>query len=83
MKAKKIVGLILQIPLYVLVVGSFIASIYAAAYEISGVGWSTPIILAGIMIAYIIGTILRIEKKENNKKYDGWEKYSKYVDGEQ
>lgn len=64
MKAKKIIGLVLQIPLYVLVLGSFIASIYAAIYKISGVSWSTPIILAGIMIAFIIGSVLRIDKKE-------------------
>jgi len=64
MKIKKIVGLILQTPLYVLVLGSFIASIYAAMNNISGVTWTTPIILAGIIIAFCIGVFLKRDTKE-------------------
>jgi len=63
MKIKKIVGVILQVPLYVLVLGSFFASVYAAMNNISGVTWTTPIILAGIIIAFGIGIFLGREKK--------------------
>lgn len=73
MNAKKIVGLILQVPLYVLVLGSFAASIYAAYNKISGVTYTTPIILAGIIIAFIIGTYLRVSGKE--KKIEMQEDY--------
>jgi flagellar biosynthesis protein FliQ len=70
MKTKKIVGLILKIPLYALVLGSFVASIYAAYAKIQGVTYATPVILAVIIIAFIIGSYLRREPKiEEVKKY--------------
>ena len=64
MKTKKIVGIIFQVPLYALVLGSFVASVYATMYNIQGVTWTTPIILAVIMIAFGIGAFLRRDKKE-------------------
>jgi uncharacterized membrane protein YoaK (UPF0700 family) len=64
MKTKKIVGLILRIPLYVLVLGSFAASIYAAYAKIQGVTYVTPIILGAIIVAFIIGCYLKREPKE-------------------
>ena len=64
MKTKKIIGWILQIPLYLLVLGSFAASIYAAYNKISGVTYATPIILGIIIIVFIIGMFLKIEKEE-------------------
>jgi hypothetical protein len=67
MKQKKIIGLILQIPLYLLVLGSFFASIYAVIYSIEGITWITPIILAVIIIAFVIGTFLRREPEEKNE----------------
>lgn len=59
MKTKKIVGMILQMPLYILVLGSFAASIYAAMNNISGVTWTTPVILGGIIVAFGIGVFLK------------------------
>jgi len=58
MKTNKIVGFILQIPMYALVLGSFVASIYAAYAKIQGINWATPIILAVVIITYIIGKLL-------------------------
>ena len=69
METKKIIGMILQIPLYLLVLGSFAASIYAAIYKISGVTWTTPIILAVIIVAFIIGMFLRKNEKKE-KQYE-------------
>jgi uncharacterized membrane protein (DUF485 family) len=67
MKTKKIVGLILRIPLYVLVLGSFAASIYAAYAKIQGVTYVTPIILGVIIITFIIGTVLGKQEKNQNQ----------------
>jgi len=50
---KKIIAVILQIPMYLLIVGSFIASIYAASTQL--VTWGTPIIIAVIIITFMIG----------------------------
>jgi uncharacterized membrane protein (DUF485 family) len=75
MEIKKVIGIILQIPIYALVVGSLGASIYAAAYKIQGVTWVTPIILAGFIISFIIGAILRKEKR----KFDNYSQKAEYV----
>jgi uncharacterized membrane protein YoaK (UPF0700 family) len=58
MKTNKIVGFILQIPMYALILGSFVASIYAAYAKIQGITWATPIILLIVIITYIAGKIL-------------------------
>jgi len=57
---KKIIGIVLQIPMYLLIVGSLIGSIYAAYTNLQGITWATPIIIAGIIIAFIIGKKLRV-----------------------
>ena len=64
MKMKKIIGWILQMPLYLLVLGSFAASIYAAANNISGVTYATPIILGIGIVIFIIGYFLKKDKEE-------------------
>ena len=69
MKTKKIIGWILQIPLYLLVLGSFAASIYAAANNISGVTYVTPIILGIIIMIFIIGALLKKDKGDENENY--------------
>ena len=53
-------GLILQIPLILVMLASFIASIYAAATGLGGVTAATPIILGLVIIIYFIGR--RLEK---------------------
>lgn len=59
MNTKKIVGWILQVPLYLLVLGSFGASIYAAANKIQNINWNTPLIMGGIIIAFLVGAYLK------------------------
>jgi len=59
---KKIVGIILQAPMYLLILGSLIASIYAAYAKIQGITWSTPIIISVIIVTYIIGKMLTNEQ---------------------
>ena len=76
MKTKKIIGWILQIPLYLLVLGSFAASIYAAYNKISGVTYATPIILGIIIIVFIIGMFLKIEKEETKV----WSEEENFID---
>lgn len=50
-------GKILKVPMYLLVIGSFVASIYAAAKNLQGVTYATPIVIAIIIILYIIGDV--------------------------
>ena len=64
MEIKKIIGFILQIPLYALILGSWGASIYASYNKISGVTWATPIIITTIIIAFIIGIFLKRDVKK-------------------
>lgn len=58
MDLKKIIGIILQIPMYILVVGSLLVSFYAAYNNLQGVTWATPFILLGIIITYFVGKYL-------------------------
>jgi len=62
MNNKKIWGYLLQGPLWLVMVGSFFVSIYAAANDISEITYATSVFLAIIIILYIIGRIL-VEKK--------------------
>ncbi len=57
----KTLALVLKAPAYLLMIAAFIASIYAAAKNIQGINWATPVILGAIIAAYIIG--VRTEKK--------------------
>jgi len=72
MNIKKIVGWILQIPLYLLVLGSFGASIYAAAYKIQNISWTTPLIMGGIILLFAIGAFLKKigSDNSNNQKIE-------------
>ena len=57
MKTNKIVGFILQIPMYALILGSFVVSVYAAVLHLQNITWATPIILAVVIITYIVGKL--------------------------
>jgi uncharacterized membrane protein YoaK (UPF0700 family) len=67
MKIKKIIGVIFQIPLTLLVFGSFAAAIYAAYYNISGITYQTSVIIGAIIILYFIGKYLTKDKAEKKE----------------
>jgi flagellar biosynthesis protein FliQ len=66
MALKNIIGKVLKAPLIILVIASFIASIYAAANKIQGITYAVPIILGVILIAYIIGAFM--DRRTNDEE---------------
>jgi len=63
MKAKKIIGIIIMLPLILIVLGSFVASIYAAYKHIAGITYASPIIIGVAIILYLLGRFLSKDKK--------------------
>ncbi len=59
MADKKLMGTIFQIPLILLVLGSFIASIYVVMKNLYPISIATPIILGIIILLYFIGSSLK------------------------
>jgi hypothetical protein len=55
---KNKIGSVLQLPLLLLVIGSFVASIYASYRNIMGVTFRTPITIGVVIILYIVGRFL-------------------------
>jgi len=55
MDFKRIISIIMRIPLHLFLVGSFGASIYAAANKVQGITWGTPILFGVILLAWYIG----------------------------
>jgi uncharacterized sodium:solute symporter family permease YidK len=66
---KKIVGIILQIPAWLLIAGSVVAGFYAWMKKINGIGFGVPIILLIIVILYALGRFLVMVEKEDA----GWQ----------
>jgi hypothetical protein len=64
MKNKKIIPILLQIPLILVMILSFFGSIYAAIYKISGICFATPVIIGIIIALYFYGRYL--ERKQRN-----------------
>jgi len=64
MKKKEIIPLLLQLPLLIVMIASFFGSLYAAIYKISGINYSTPIIIFLIICLYFYGKYL--ERKRRN-----------------
>ena len=54
----------MQLPLILVMIASFFASIYAAVYKISGIGFLTPVVLGIIIVLYFLGR--RLEKNKRN-----------------
>ena len=52
---KTIRSLLFKLPAILLLIVSFIASIYAAAKHISGITWAVPVILLIILVLYFVG----------------------------
>jgi hypothetical protein len=63
---KRIISFVLQLPLILLVVASFFASIYAAIAKISGITWAVPIIIGIITALYLYGRYLENKSKKDN-----------------
>lgn len=55
---KKIISIALKVPIWIFILASFGGSIYAAAYEIQGITWSTPAIMGAIILAYLISIFI-------------------------
>jgi hypothetical protein len=64
MKNKKVIPILLQLPLILVMIISFFGSIYAAIYKISGIGFATPVIIGIIIVLYFYGRCL--ERKRRN-----------------
>lgn len=52
---KRVISIILRIPLHLFLIGSFAASIYAAANKIQGISWGTPVLFGAILALWYIG----------------------------
>jgi len=66
MGIKKILGIIFQIPAWLLLGGSVFAGTYAWIKGINGIGISAPIILLGICVLYIAGRLMTKNSGETN-----------------
>lgn len=62
---KRIWILLLKLPLVLLVIISFFASIYVAFKGTYGITFATPVILGIILILYIIGIVLETKKRSS------------------
>ena len=69
MSVKSIVGKVLKVPLVMLIVVSFAASIYAAYTKTQNITYVVPIILGIILILYIIGIFLDRAERSNQEDY--------------
>ena len=70
MEVKKIISIILRVPLHLFLVGSFGASIYAAANKIQGISWGTPILFGVILAAWYLGVWMNRDDGDNGGSSD-------------
>jgi len=56
-------SILLKAPALMLLIASFLAGVYAAIYDIQGMGWEVPIILFVVLFLYYIGSKLDKEGK--------------------
>lgn len=68
MNVKKIIGVILMLPLILIVLASFGASIYAAYMKMAGITYASSVIIGTCIILYIIGRYLSRDKKEKKEE---------------
>jgi len=62
---KKIIPILLQIPLLFVIISSFFAGIYAAITKIQGISFAVPIIMAIIITLYFYGRYLEKKSKKD------------------
>lgn len=58
-------GVIFQVPAWLLLVGSVVAGFYAYATKINNISLLVPIILLAIFVLYIIGRLMVRSAKDN------------------
>jgi len=64
---KKIIwAYLMQLPLWVIIISSFFASIYASIKKIGGIEYSTSFFILIVIILYISGRVLEKKSKNNN-----------------
>ena len=68
MKAKKILGILLVIPLTLIVLGSFGASIYAAYAKIAGITYASSVIIGIAIVLFLAGIFLLKKEKESKNE---------------
>lgn len=68
MKFKTILGIILRIPLFLIVFGSFGASIYAAYYKVAGITYASSVVIGVSIVLYFIGSYISRKKDETKSK---------------
>jgi len=56
---------LLQLPLILLMIASFLGSIYAAIKKISGIGYATPIIIGIFIALYFYGRHLEEKRRKD------------------
>jgi hypothetical protein len=66
MNSKKIYGFMLMSPLIFLIIGSFITVILLSYFNLETLGWSTPLIFGIIILLFVIGHYMIIDKNGNN-----------------
>ena len=80
----KILSTILKLPMWTLVIASWGASIYVAYTKLMGMTWAVPAIYSAILALYIVGTMLRKEKKasedESNRDWRRFQKEKEIAD---
>lgn len=64
MNLKRIIGIIFQIPAWLLMIGSVLVGIYAYAKHINNIGFGVPFILSLIFVFYVVGRLMA--RKENS-----------------
>jgi pilus assembly protein TadC len=68
MNAKIIIGNILKVPLLLLVLASFIASIYAATNQSFGIDFGSTVLIGIVLVLYAIGIVLTMDWKKKEKE---------------
>lgn len=66
MGIKKVVGVIFQIPAWLLLIGSVFVGFYAWFKKINNIGFIVPLILLFIIFFYIAGRLMAKKEKEDN-----------------
>jgi hypothetical protein len=62
----KVLSVVLRIPLWLLILASFVGAIYAAANKIQNITYVTPLIMGTLIVLYLVGIFLG---RKNEQRY--------------